>query len=736
MTSWVVVTIEAQGVRHEIEVGIDQLAQVPVVKHDVQAKEVQTGTFVKVHLVQLPCILEEYEKARFVLFAWKYAALNPHLTLSLRAFGESYQWVPVRSEVALNGRLRTQILRTGMTLKPLSDWWALRSQKTVTRAPTDPSATFLQGFAGLKRSAKLKAVTDEAELVRCNLSALVNCNGLDRSKTARLLEVMQQHGREPKPTKLGSIGPEHIARTVFANLEVDQETIRYKTTSGTTSDGLPFVVEAAFAESSDPDGLQLITGCNFSPAVDRPCVRRLDSLLEHQMIEEDSSVVVLLHIATPAPTYLDRGKSVIDVTGDLEASVEKCVVNVTSEWRKQRKLEERDARQAERRRTDRLQTQRTKTNLNEAVVKVLPEAIEKASGGGVCEFSQRDFYYAARQLIQRFTDRELKQKYFDKVIDEYEKTNGLINGRLRGPRGYLLEPHTGKKIPLGTKAVDEYEIPLHLYDTILYFEKKGMESKCAWGEIPERYDCAIMACEGYAVRAAKALLQAAQRRHKMKVFCFHDADPAGYNIARTLSKATGAHNYFVEVIDAGIHLQEALDMRLDVETFFRKKRLPSRLKLTELEKKYFEGEQIYGGWKGCRRVELNALSADPHKFVAWVESKLAEHGCDKKLVPPKTAIDAYSREARDSILRGAIHDAINDCLEVEELIGPICNTLKPQIDIKAIPSQMKSWAEALPPQHWKHYVSALVSDGVDGLDAAIRENVDEKLREVLSRKNG
>lgn len=376
----------------------------------------------------------------------------------------------------------------------------------------------------------------------------------------------------------------HVGVRVLHNLDVDSETFRYKATSGTTSDGLPFVVEAAFAELSDADNqLQIITGCDFSPAVDRPCVRLLDSLLEHQMIEEDSPVVVLLHVATPAPTYLDRGKSVIDATGELETAVEKCVVNVTSEWKKQRKLEERDARQAERRRAERLRSQRPKTNLNEAIVEVLPEAIKNASGGGVCEFSQRDLYYATRQLVQRFTDKPLTQKWFDQVIDEYEKANDLIEGKLRDPRGFLLEPHTGKKIPLGTKAVDEYEIPLHLYNTILFFEKKGMESKCAWGQIPERFDCAIMACEGYAVRAAKALIQAAQRRHKMKVFCFHDADPAGYNIKLAISKATGAHNYFVEVIDAGLHLQEALDMGLAVETFFRKKRLLRELKLTELE---------------------------------------------------------------------------------------------------------------------------------------------------------
>ena len=472
----------------------------------------------------------------------------------------------------------------------------------------------------------------------------------------RLLDAMQEHGREPKPDKLGRIGRKHIEESVFGPLGVVGDSVRYKKASGATSEVLPFVVEAAFAELSDEwETSRIITGCNFSPSVDLPCVRCLDSLLEHQMVEDESPVVVLLHITTPAPRYLDRGKSVLDVTDDLKDVIRTCVVKVTDDWRKQRKREERDARAAERRREERRRKpQRSKMPLNAAIFQVLPEAIKEASGGGECEFSQRDFYYASRVLIQRFTDEKLTQKYFDKITDSWEKEHGLIAGRLKDPRGYLLEPHTGNKIPLGTKDVDEYAIPLYLYDTILYFEKKGMESKCAWGRIPDRFDCAIMASEGYAVRAAKALIAAAQTGHKMKVFCFHDADPFGYNIFRTLSKATGAHTYDIEIIDAGLHLQEALDMGLAVETFTRKKRLPRGLKLTSLEEEYFAGEQVPGKklWRNCRRVELNALSADPHRFVKWVVSKLEEHGCAKKLVPPKTVIERHAPRTKGSLVAG------------------------------------------------------------------------------------
>ena len=529
---------------------LDQLAQAPKVERRQTPEKVQNGTVVKVRLGHLPSILEEYEKARFLLFGWKYAALNPHLTLSFEAFGESHAWERTAGECPK---------WTAAEPDP-PHWYDIEAFERLVGAcvakdrdqGTDrPLRDFLRGFAGLRGSAKLKAVTDQTELTRCNLSALINCDGLDRSKTARLLEAMHQHGREPKPTKLGAIGREHI-QAVFGT-EVFGE-IRYKKVVG-TSGGLPFVVEAAFGEriNSEAD-IRCITGCNFSPAVDRPCVRRLDSLLEHQMIDEDSPVVVMLHVATPAPTYLDRGKSIIDVTGDLSEAIDRCVVYVTSEWRKQRKLEERDARQALRQREERLrQRQRPKMQLNNAVVKVLPEAIEKASGGGVCEFSQRDFYYAARQLIQQFTEKELVQKYFDRIVDEYEKANGLIEGRLRDPRGYLLEPHTGQEDPAGHEGRGRIRDPALSvrHDSLLREEGHGIEMRLGT-------DPRALRLRHHGLRRVRG-----PRCQGVTASCTTSAQDESLLLPRCRSsrlqhradtdvRRPGAHNYFVEVIDAGL----------------------------------------------------------------------------------------------------------------------------------------------------------------------------------------
>src|SRR5262249_52958489 len=218
------------------------------------------------------------------------------------------------------------------------------------------------------------------------------------------------------------------------------------------------------------------------------------------------------------------------------------------------------------------------------------------------------------------------------------------------PRGFFIEPHTGTVVPLGTRAVESYEIPPWRYDKIIYIEKKGFHELFKQAQVAERYDLGIMCAEGYSSEAGKLLLARAERASQMTILCFHDADPFGYNIARKLRHATRM-GFHVTVIDAGLTIQEALDMGLEPEIFFRHKALPHELELNEVEQEHFEGEPTDGySMHGrtiyeCRRVELNDLASDPERFIMWVEAKLKEHGCAEKLVPPK---DVIVEEAKSS----------------------------------------------------------------------------------------
>src|SRR5690606_16846304 len=99
---------------------------------------------------------------------------------------------------------------------------------------------------------------------------------------------------------LGVIGKEHLCQA-FDNVD----TFKYKRLAGYDERNLPYVVEAAFAEVAD-SGRLVVTGVNFSPAIANPVVRFLEWLLSDQKVSRESNTCFVLHIATVAPTYLDR----------------------------------------------------------------------------------------------------------------------------------------------------------------------------------------------------------------------------------------------------------------------------------------------------------------------------------------------------------------------------------------------------------------------------------------------
>ena len=197
-------------------------------------------------------------------------------------------------------------------------------------------------------------------------------------------------------------------------------------------------------------------------------------------------------------------------------------------------------------------------------------------------------------------------------------------GHYRDPRGHLHEPHTKKSVPLGTREVAGYEFPDHVYDKILYVEKEGLGPIFEAANLAERYDMAICAGKGQPVEATRELFERAEAGD-YQLFVLHDADPAGYSIARTISEETERMpDYGVDVIDVGLSVGDAIRLGLQTETFYRKAALPwwmpSRLDAEEAS--WFHPRRTS---VTCTRVELNALGTG---IVGYVEGKLADHGAD------------------------------------------------------------------------------------------------------------
>lgn len=306
----------------------------------------------------------------------------------------------------------------------------------------------------------------------------------------------------------------------------------------------------------------------------------------------------------------------------------------------------------------------------------------------------------------------------------------MPSGTCTASRGHLIEPHTNELVPLGTREVDAYKVPLWLYDKILFIEKKGFDDILQKSGIAAKYDVAILSSQGYAVDAAKMLMSKAKRNAPMTFLCLHDADPHGYNIARRVGHATRRSGR-IQVIDIGLKLQDAVEMDLMVEQFVRKKALPRALKLNALEREYFGGTS---SWEGqvCRRVELNALAADPDRFIAYLERKLREHDCASKLVPPKRVLDEQAKKDRDDVLADSIREQVDAVLEIDALVETLRDRFAAEIGVGDIAEVIERWAKDVPPGRWRDCVRREINRRAAELAEEIQEVVLGQLRRQLS----
>ena len=489
-----------------------------------------------------------------------------------------------------------------------------------------PLGSFIRQFRGLASTTKARDIASLFPQIR-RLSDFED----HRDVIDHLLEAMREASR-PIPAKaLGLIGEAQF-RSRFAEF-YGVERFWYAKYIG-EADGLPIVLEVALAHT-EAEGHRQYFGLNFSPTFDDPfggCHLKLaddfavwggvTSALDQAHVE-DFPHAFALHLTSPAFTFRDRGKSTIAVSEELSRVLSKALWTVLKDAYKAGERRRRARAKADR---DEEKLDRScKVTVKDAVFEVLPEASAQATDQGKYPVSARMLFYSVRQAIQRFTSKELGFNYFSQtLLTEWKEEHGPLEGLYFDPRGVLYEPHSGNTVSLGTREVEAYHFPEHGFDKILYVEKKGLMPVFQAAKIGDRFDIAIIAGEGYATEAIRSLFSRA-RKGRYRLFVLHDADPHGYNIARTLAEETRRMpGYSVEVTDLGLRLEEALSIGLQTEKFIRRKALPQSLDLTDTERRYFEGEfKGHKQWE-CDRVELNAFTSPA--LIGFVERKLKEAG--------------------------------------------------------------------------------------------------------------
>ena len=154
----------------------------------------------------------------------------------------------------------------------------------------------------------------------------------NEERVADLLGAMKAESKEPKAKSLGFVGKEHF-ETFFGRVYGSVNEHTYVRKSSTLPSGLPITFEFALATLDVPG--HLYCGINFAPTFGDPLegttlagpefraggIRGFLSAA-YALPGEDpmwhrspASVAAAAHIVTPAPLFLDRGKTRLDVEG-------------------------------------------------------------------------------------------------------------------------------------------------------------------------------------------------------------------------------------------------------------------------------------------------------------------------------------------------------------------------------------------------------------------------------------
>ena len=420
-----------------------------------------------------------------------------------------------------------------------------------------------------------------------------------------------------------------------------------------------------------------------------------------------------------------------DFSGDPAGLIGDTMWKVVKPFYKEAKRQERASRPS--RRT--YYAPEPKVSQRDIVFEMLPQAITNAGAN----FSARDLYYATRALAYSHSDWEIGKtlgySYFSQtLLTEYQEERGLIAGLWRDPRGHLHEPHTGNSVALGTREIAAYQFPEYTFDKILYVEKEGELPKLRAAKLGERYDMAICSGKGQPTEAVRTLFEHAQGRD-FQLFVFHDADLDGYDIARVMAEETRRMpDYSLDVVDIGLTVEDALDMGLASEPFYRKKNISWELRrrLSDVAKEYLYQRDGYRGVRG-RRFELNAILPDTRR-IEYIERKLEENGVRGKLIPPEEALAERREKMYREKVDGWVDEAIAEMLDLGELKNKMVEEFQERFGLDAAREWIEKGFEDDRAQSWRGVLKAklekLYEDEHSGdLRDAVREYVQESVDE-------
>lgn len=741
--------IETQGNRHTISAWITPAGEVKHTRTVEACKE--SGTTVA---IEIPGDEDtDWQPERYAV---GYALFNPHAQIQIHGFDAVIEQAESSEPEILNLSFMPtsgeRWRKFGPTDLTAASWYARDEFERLAhlKAAIHPGLSvrdLAREFRGQSRRLReiIKAVPAST------ISELVD----DPAALAQLHETLCQVS-SPKPDILGRVGAEHYRQCLDERYGIKPDRFWYRH-QATEIDGLPFVVEIAIAETDQPG--ERFYGLNYSVPFSDPLSsvwfgisHGLNGTLSEQGVYNGTrdgrplSTAAVVHLIMPRLPSLDRGKSRLALNTKQRAivaeTIERACKTLSKEWDQHKRQRRRDNRPAPRL-ASALPTKK------EAVFSILLDTYRRATENEALYITARDLYYAIRPAYNRMDVRaskrgeELEFNYFaQNLIPAFRRDVHDLPMVDYKARGTLYDPHSDTETPIGDKELRDWTFPPWTFNKLLFIEKEGVwETLKQVGGIDfaKRWDMAIICSEGFSTTAVRKLMARAQQAEGYQLFVWHDADPAGYNIARTLAEETKRMpDHRVEVHDLGLFLEPAIEAGYQSETFTRSSELASTLTLTDYERKRFTGDKRNIGyekaeWINCTRVEINAVPI--RERIAYLEAQLARiPDLLPKVQPPASVLSDRARSLAEQRITEQVRAEVERRLDLDAIVTAAVQQLAPLPDFngEAVHRLIERTLEQAPAQGWRDALGRIVGKrikrrvGHERLQAAVNDAIAEQ----------
>jgi hypothetical protein len=614
--------VEAHGQRRTYTATLNLIEQRPHFWYDFSPSVVKNGTKITLHGLQLPSSLtatevvdfyddddsdeglgltddeqlgREMRTAQTLLKA--FALFNPHTSFTLTGPPEPLEiqacnpgwkkWKPTDGTTA-----------HWYSVEQFANLISVFVREDRSRGRDRSVREFVSGFPGLSGSRKQKDVCDAAGFPpSATLSGLLDKTGqgADLDVVTRLINAMCDSSEPPKHESLGIIGRDVFKKGMIDYFLCSQDTVKYQKATGTTSDGVPWILEVAFGmRLTDNLGRIVVAGMNWAPTLRIP-FEGLTTALWESKVYPNHPVVLAAHLVYPGARPTDTAKSRYELPDEINNAMCEAVKLSTTCWTKEIKKEDRTRNRDDKaRRTSMMGKKRgEKAEIREAAYRVMEAAYNKASEG-IGLAVARQVMYVVREMMQEYTklcwkdSKYCTQTLIPNFLEKYPDLTASWDV-VFDDRGHFSEPHSGPSFGVGTIKVRDYIAswekgkggslgllegmslprrfptfgPENRFKFVLFIEKEGFSEILKKAKIADLFDLPIMSTKGMSVTASRQLVDHFSSLG-VTTLILHDFDKSGLSILHTIRSNTRRYKFKCQkplVEDIGLRLADYLEMK-------------------------------------------------------------------------------------------------------------------------------------------------------------------------------